>query len=102
MAFAKTRYPFTRRMVDGAPKDLGVYVLWRGDELLYIGRASGGASTIQSCLAEHMSGSRCACSRAATHYTWEIALQPALRERQLLQEARKAAGELPPCNRHSA
>jgi hypothetical protein len=26
---AKTRYPFTRKILDGAPKDIGVYVLWR-------------------------------------------------------------------------
>jgi hypothetical protein len=99
---AKIRYPFTRRMLDGAPKDMGVYVLWRDQQVLYIGRALGGASTISSCLDEHMSGRRCDCSRQATHYSWEIVLQPGLRELELLEEQEKAAGELPPCNLHRA
>ena len=91
------RYPFTRRMINGAPRDMGVYALWRDNHLLYIGRALGGASTIASCLDEHMNGARCSCSREATHYSWEIVLQPALRERELLQEQTG----LPPCNQHS-
>jgi hypothetical protein len=89
-------------MVDGAPRDMGVYTLWRGEQLLYIGRALGGRTTIFSRLDEHMSGAVCRCSRQATHYSWEIVLQPIERELELLQEQRKAAGELPPCNRHSA
>jgi hypothetical protein len=60
-------------MVAGAPKDMGVYALWRGDKLIYIGRALG-----------------------------EIVLQPIVRELELLQEHRDAAGELPPCNLHCA
>ena len=102
MPIAKTRYPFTRKMLDGAPKDMGVYVLWRDQQLLYIGCALGGASTISSCLEEHMSGSRCDCSRQATHYSWEIVLQPIVRELELLAEQEKAMGERPPCNLHRA
>ena len=102
MPIAKTRYSFTRKMLDGAPKDMGVYVLWRDQQLLYIGRALGGASTISSCLEEHMSGGRCDCSRQATHYSWEIVLQPIGRELELLAEQEKAMGERPPCNLHRA
>ena len=102
MAIAKTRYRFTPRMVEGAPDDVGVYALWRNDELLYIGRAIGGSVTIQSRLLEHLSGASCSCSREATHYSWEIVMQPAMRERELLQEHRSAAGQIPPCNRHAA
>ena len=102
MPITKTRYRFTRRMVEGAPDDMGVYALWRNEELLYIGRAMGGTITIQSRLLEHLSGASCACSREATHYSWEIVLQPAARELELLREQRAAAGEIPPCNRHAA
>ena len=102
MPITKTRYPFTRKLVDGAPKDMGVYALWRDEKLLYIGRALGGSTTIFSRLEEHMRGSFCNCSREATHYSWEIQLQPIVRELELLQEQRDAAGEVPPCNRHFA
>ena len=86
-------------MIDGAPKDVGVYALWRDEKLLYVGRALGGASTIASCLDEHLSGARCECSRQATHYSWEIVLQPVARELELLEEQRQIGG-LPPCNQH--
>lgn len=102
MPIGKTRYSFTRKMVDGAPRDMGVYVLWRDRQLLYIGRALGGSTTIHSRLNDHMSGALCDCSRQATHYSWEIVLQPIVRELELLQEQRDAAGALPPCNQHAA
>ena len=89
-------------MVEGAPDDIGVYALWRNDQLLYIGRAMGGSISIQSRLLEHLSGACCACSREATHYSWEIVMQPVVRELELLQEVLRAAGEVPPCNRHDA
>jgi hypothetical protein len=98
---AKTRYPFSTKMIAGAPKDMGVYALWRDQRLLYVGRALGGSSTIFSRLEEHMSGALCDCSRQATHYSWEIVTQPIVRELELLQEQRNAAGQLPPCNLHS-
>jgi len=91
------RYPFVPRMVEGAPDDSGVYILYRGSRVLYIGRAD----SIQARLREHLDGAVCECSRRATHYSWEIVLQPRLRELELLQEQR-AAGGLPPCNAHPA
>ena len=84
-------------MVEGAPDDSGVYILYRGRRVIYIGRAD----SIQARLREHLEGAVCECSRAATHYSWEIVLQPRLRELELLQEQR-AAGGLPPCNAHPA
>lgn len=82
-------------MVEGAPDDSGVYILYRGSRVIYIGRAD----SIQARLREHLEGFVCECSRAATHYSWEIVLQPRQRELELLQEQR-AAGGLPPCNAH--
>jgi predicted GIY-YIG superfamily endonuclease len=96
--FGKPRYPFTPRMVGGAPSDMGVYLLYAGRRLIYIGRAAD----IRARLQEHMRGEVCECSRAASHYSWEIVLQPRMRELELLQEQRAAAGGLPPCNTHEA
>jgi hypothetical protein len=106
----KSRYPFTAKMIEGAPRDMGVYVLYRGENVIYIGRAMGikggakhgGGSTIFSRLQDHRNGAVCECSRQATHYSWEIVLQPQLRELELLRAEREAAGALPPCNAHSA
>jgi predicted GIY-YIG superfamily endonuclease len=94
----KPRYPFNRRLIAGAPRDMGVYLLYRGSEVIYIGRAVN----IQLRLQEHMDGAVCECSRQATHYSWEIVLQPQVRELELLQEQHERCGALPLCNAHSA
>ena len=98
MPLGKPRYPFNRRLIAGAPRDMGVYILYRESEVIYIGRAVH----IQSRLQEHMDGAVCECSRQATHYSWEIVLQPQVRELELLQEQLEHSGALPPCNAHSA
>jgi hypothetical protein len=99
MPFAGGRYRFTRTMVEGAPADPGVYALWENDELIYYGRASGNAITIQHALFDHLSGRAGTCTQQATHYGWEISLEPAAREAQLLAEYRAAFHRLPRCNR---
>jgi len=86
-------------MVEGAPADPGVYALWENDELIYYGRASGSVITIQVALLEHLSGRAGPCTQRATHYGWEISLEPAVREAQLLAEYRAAFDRLPRCNR---
>lgn len=98
MAFAGGRYRFTRNMVEGAPADPGVYALWEDDELIYYGRASGAVITIQFALLEHLSGRAGECTRRATHYGWEITLDPAAREAALLEEYLQTFKRLPRCN----
>ena len=80
-------------MVSGAPPDPGVFALWEGEELIYYGRAHD----IQACLREHLAREH-PCTIRATHYGWEIASSPAMREAELLGEFRRANGRLPRCN----
>jgi hypothetical protein len=101
MPFAGGRYRFTRSMVEGAPADPGVYALWENEELIYYGRACGPAIGIQFALLEHLSGRAGPCIGSATHYGWEIALDPAAREAELLAEYRQAFRRLPRCNRRN-
>ena len=69
------RYFFTRAMIEHAPDGFGVYALFDGPELIYIGRATRGMS-IKACLAMHLDGVMGACTAAATQYTWELNLWP--------------------------
>lgn len=87
-------------MAAGAPEEAGVYALWRDDELIFLGRASQGA-TIRARLTEHLGGS-CPCTQTATHYTWELSLQPATREAEVLREFQALFGRLPRCNQDAA
>jgi hypothetical protein len=98
MPFGGGRYRFTRSMVEGAPADPGVYALWENDELIYYGRAAGKATGIQFALLEHLAGRAGPCTRGATHYGWEISLDPVAREAELLAEYRATFKRLPRCN----
>jgi len=98
MPFGGGRYRFTRSMVEGAPADPGVYALWEADELIYYGRASGSLVSIQFALLEHLAGRAGSCTHRATHYGWEISLDPAAREAELLAEYKAAFKRLPRCN----
>jgi hypothetical protein len=97
MPIASPRYAFNRTMVSGAPPDPGVLALWEGEELIYYGRAR----SIQARLQEHLERNH-SCTARATHYGWEIAGNPALRESELLREYRRANGRLPRCNAATA
>jgi hypothetical protein len=88
-ASAQTRrYRFARIVIAGAPEDVGVYVLWEEEELVYYGRGA-----IRSRLLDHYyAGLR------ATHYGWELCADPAAREAELLLQHRRAFGRLPRFN----
>ena len=92
------RYRFTRIVIAGAPDDAGVYVLWDGEELVYYGRADGGASTIRSRLLDHYY----AGPQRPTHYGWEVCEHPAAREAELLREHERMFGRLPRYNDKAA
>lgn len=87
-------------MTAGAPEEPGVYALWKNDELIFLGRASQGA-TLRERLTEHLGGSF-PCTQGATHYTWELCLNPAAREAEVLREYQARFGRLPRCNEDAA
>ena len=58
--------------------------------------------TIRSRLGDHFSGRDSACTVRATHYSWELSLDPRAREAALLDEYRAAHHRLPRCNAKAA
>ena len=73
-------------MVEDAPNTRGVFALWLGEELVYLGHAAGGAVTIHSCLLDHLANSAADDPKRPTHYSWEVCADPAAREKQLIEE----------------
>lgn len=102
MPIEMKRYPFTRPIIEYAPYDVsGVYVLWEGDEPIYIGR-TGNSRDIRSCLLEHLEGTRGGCTRTATHYSWEITIWDSARETELLALFASENRRDPRCQQGSA
>jgi hypothetical protein len=80
------RYPFTRAAIEFAPDEAGIFGLFDGGELIYIGRAQNrGDQSIRALLLRHQDGAMGPCTMKATHYTWEITVWgAAARETELL------------------
>jgi excinuclease UvrABC nuclease subunit len=96
LALPEKRWPFTRANLEYAPDEPGIFVLWDGDEVIYVGRATRG--TIKSELLAHQDGANGACTMKATHYSWEITLLARAREAALLEEFHAQFQRAPRCN----
>jgi hypothetical protein len=70
-------------MVHGAPDDPGVYALFSGEDLIFIGYAIGAAS-IRTRLITHLA--KLLEPAEASHYAWEICRDPQARAAQLILE----------------
>ena len=97
MAINRKVYTFVG--VNNAPEKQGVYALYDGQELIYIGRASGEGVTIRSRLQAHHRGDDGRCTQQAIHYRREVTTDPISREQELLEEYKRAHdGRLPHCS----
>lgn len=98
MPISDPHYRFTDAIVQGAPNITGLYALWQDGDLIYVGRAA----SIRERLVEHLQRRVCPCTEQATHYSWELSLQPVTREVELLEQFKKRHGRLPRCNEDAA
>ena len=98
MLITGTSKIFNKNNVDNAPARRGVYALYRGTELLYIGRGGTSTSNIRTRLQAHLAGKEGSCTKRANRFKTVITASPKTRERSLLQKYLDKYGELPPCN----
>ncbi len=97
MPITGDRYPFTQDNVDKSPTAGGVYALYDEAVTIYIGKGDG-INGIRARLQAHFRGDEGKCTKGASHYRREVCINPATRERELLQEYKNANGTLPRCN----
>ena len=92
------RHRFTTWQIAGTPPAKGVYVLWQRDEAIYVG-ATRGDATIRSLLQDHYA--RRTRPHDASHFSWELAPDPARRESELLMEFSDANARVPRYNQRA-
>ena len=92
--FTNKKWTFNQTNIEHAPDNPGVFLLWEGDEVIYVGHAR---DTIKAMLIRHLEGAFGGCTKSSTHYSWEITLWPAARETQLLAEFAKQYQRDPRC-----
>lgn len=90
-------YRFTDEDIAHVPERSGVYILYNGPQIIFIGKATG-TSNIRIKLKSHKRGDEGPCTRHATHFCRELSPSPANRERDLLQEYKNLYCRLPACN----
>lgn len=100
--FALPRYPFNRAAIEAAPEEAGIYGLFDGTELIYIGRAPGGAHGIKALLLAHQDGLHGSCTMKAATYTWEITIWSAAREVEVLTAFVQQNRREPRCQQRTA
>jgi hypothetical protein len=93
MPISLPRQRFSAWSIAGAVARSGVYVLWQGDEVVYVGRA---VASMRERLMEHYT--RQAKPWDATHFGVLACERPAERESELLRAVRQAIGRLPRYN----
>jgi hypothetical protein len=97
-SFFKEHTPFDSLSIDDAPACPGVYLLYSGERLIYIGLAESG-STIRQCLQEHKKGSQSDCTSAATGFDYEVSASARRLYLSYLAIYREWSGGLSPaCN----
>ena len=97
MAISGDKYAFTQENVDKSPTDEGVYALYDGNEVIYIGKGDG-VNGIRARLQAHKRGDEGKCTQEASHYRREVCSNSQSRERAELQEYQRNNGRLPRCN----
>jgi hypothetical protein len=95
------RFSFTRAMIEYAPETHGVYGMFEGEGIIYIGKAVD-RMTIKTCLLLHQDGSFGDCTMKATACAWEITSWPSARETELLAAFFKAHNHDPRCQAATA
>lgn len=84
--------------VEDSPSGPGVYLLYREEQLMYIGLAEHGEGISQS-LENHRGGACAGCPQQATAFAYEVTHHPRRRHRQHLSAYRERhAGTVPACN----
>ena len=76
--------PFTAEHLAIAPVDTGVYFLYRGERLIYIGVAVHG-SGIRQELHNHLRGSYGAPTQGATSFGYELTRDPVVAKHEYLR-----------------
>lgn len=90
--------PFHARNVAEAPEAPGVYLLYRGHRLVYIGLAAA-CATIRQCLQRHLRGEGGPCTHRATEFDYETSAYASWRYRHYIAVYLDATGGLlPDCN----
>lgn len=77
------KWRFVEAMIADAPDHKGVYILWNGALALAVGHALGGADTIRSRLASHLSHDSASGIGNVTHYSWQLCADPKKRAAEL-------------------
>lgn len=91
------QHRFTRRNVEQAPDEPGVYALYADDEVAYYG-CTRGQETIRARLIEHLWGREAPDRTTVKLFGYEVTRFPLSRECALLEEHKRKNWRLPAFN----
>jgi excinuclease UvrABC nuclease subunit len=80
------------------PDRAGVYKLYSSRGIIYIGRSSGGKTTIKDRLKSHYSGYEGRCTKHFSYFRYAQTTADKRYEEELLNDYKKRYGKYPCCN----
>jgi excinuclease UvrABC nuclease subunit len=89
------RRRFEEAALSDSPDEPGVYSLFRGGTLIYVGPAR---RRIRARLRAHQRGEQGPCTQRADEFQWETTSRPTDRARAILIVHQTRTGRLPSCN----
>jgi len=90
MSISSSSRPFTESLVAAAPEAAGVFALWQGGGIVYYGRAA----TLRIALDEQLRA-RTISGERVSGCSWEVAVDPEARQRELMHDYLAAHRALP-------
>ena len=96
MAFNE-RYKINDQSIANAPRQNGVYILYKDNTIIYIGRTDN-QNTITARLQSHKRGDEGSCTQQATSYSREPMDNPSKKAEELLIAYKIKHEKLPLCN----
>ncbi len=95
---SQPRYSFIPAAIKNAPEHEGVFGIFRGPELIFLGHTDTLYGTIKAALTGHFEGLCGDCTMDATRYAWEVVASPRARLLNLLQQFQARHQRAPRCN----
>ena len=95
MLLATPRLALDAEDLASAPALPGIYALWNGPGVLYVGRTTATLQTLKQIVEQHLLGYLKPTRREVSHFSYELSLHPELRHFAVIAELTELGFVLP-------
>lgn len=98
MPVDRARLPLAQREIRNVPEDQGVYILWKGDQPVFVGLTSA-TDDLRELISLHCSNQAHPSPPAVDKFSYELASDTVRRHFDVIVQLGEAGYQLPPAGR---